>query len=76
MPLIDDTAILKRAKQLCDVDRMAWDRELLKATRKLGGHIKGVLDNAQRRHYLTTARSQLLNERDRSHFAESTAPAD
>jgi len=59
MPSIDDPAILRRAKELCEAAGMAWDYRDLVASR---GHAsrKRVLDDEVRRDYLMRARSQLI----------------
>ena len=57
---IHDAAILRRAKQLCEADRMAWDHAMLIAKR--GSGVKGALDDAGRRDYLMRARAQLFEE--------------
>jgi hypothetical protein len=61
MPAIDDAAILRRAKELCEAAGMAWDYRDLLAKRGRGS-LKGVLDDEARRDYLMRARSQLIAE--------------
>lgn len=61
MVAIDDAAILRRAKQLCEKDRMAWDYATLVAKRGTG--VKGALDDEARRDYLMRARTELLEQR-------------
>ena len=61
MPSIDDTAILRRARGLCEADRLAWDYSAFVASRGRGS-LKGVIDEEARRDYLTRARAQLLRE--------------
>jgi hypothetical protein len=61
MPTIDDVAILRRAKELCEAAGMAWDYRDLVASRGRASR-KGVLDDEARRDYLMRARSQLMAE--------------
>ena len=58
---IDDAAILRRARGLCEADRLAWDYSAFVASRGRGS-LKGVIDEEARRDYLTRARAQLLRE--------------
>jgi hypothetical protein len=60
MPVIDDAAILRRGRGLCENDRMAWDYRTLVARRGVG--VKGAVDDEARRDYLMRARLQLLRE--------------
>jgi hypothetical protein len=60
MPIIDDAAILNLAKQLCEVDHIAWDHPMLAARRE--ARTKAVLDDAGRREYLSRARTRLISE--------------
>jgi hypothetical protein len=53
MAKIDDAAILKRAKELCERDGNAWGPE--RSNRR-------QVDEATRRQYLARAREQLLEE--------------
>lgn len=46
--IIDDAAILRRAKELCQGDRLAWDYSAFVASRGRRG-LKGVLDEEARR---------------------------
>ena len=56
MAKIDDAAILKRAKELCEEDGAVWD--WFAATTPDAR----VLDGNDRREYLMRARNQLINE--------------
>src|SRR4051794_5265895 len=60
--MIDDAAIQKRAKQLCEMENLVWDHPTFAAIRARGGRLKPVLDHSSRRDYLTRARAQLLKE--------------
>ncbi len=54
---IDDAAILKRARELCERDGIAW--EFSRTAR-----LRRTLDDAGRREYLARAREQLLKEQN------------
>jgi hypothetical protein len=56
MQKVDDTAVLKRAKELCARNGAAWDF----TTRSN----KPILDQAGRRNYLALAWEQLLEKSD------------
>jgi hypothetical protein len=55
MPTVDDAAILKRAKELCERDGVIWNVTIARRTTRL-------LDDGGRREYLMRAREQLLEE--------------
>jgi hypothetical protein len=61
MPEIDDAAVLKRAKQLCEQDDRLWD-DADRQGRYPIQKIKFVLHDEERRHYLARARQQLERE--------------
>ena len=61
-PKIDDAAILKRAKQLCEQNGTLWETDYRPANRRARERV--ALDEAGRREYLMRAREQLIKEKE------------
>jgi hypothetical protein len=57
---VDEAAILKRAKELCEQNGTAWDLDYSPA--KPGVKIRLALNEAGRREYLARAREELASE--------------
>ena len=70
MAKIDDTAILRRAKELCEEAGVAWDR--------LSAFIPGtrILNDRDRRECLMRARAQLIREAGDSRETQSNKHLD
>ena len=60
MQIPNDATILKRAKEFCEQNGTAWAMEFTAGN--LVSHDRPVLDDRDRRRYLTRAREQLLSE--------------
>ena len=60
MQIPNDATILKRAKEFCEQNGTAWAIEFNLGT--LVSQDRPVLDDRDRRRYLTRAREQLLTE--------------
>jgi hypothetical protein len=60
MPKIDEAAVLKRAKELCDQNGTLWDYEPTPV--RPGTKLKPTLDETGRQEYLARAREQLARE--------------
>ena len=65
---IDDATILKRAKQLCWNDGVAWDWVSATPTAR-------VLDNRDRRECLMRARDELIGQAIEAEASQVTTPA-
>jgi hypothetical protein len=62
MSPIDEAAILKRAKELCEKNGTAWNVEFAPA--RPGAPYRLVIDEVGRREYLARARKELDKECD------------
>jgi hypothetical protein len=66
MSEIHEAKVLRRAKELCEQDGMAWEPEFDPPLRRYSRIrlTRVLLDEARRREYLVRAREQLLAECD------------
>lgn len=62
MPELDEAAILRRAKELCERDGNLWEAEA--RSYQFGAPMRGrILDDTDRADYLARARQELKQER-------------
>ncbi len=63
MVKVDDAAVLKRAKELCEKTGFSWDNASEMMPVKPGWpKLKGAIDEVGRQQYLARARAELLKE--------------